>query len=188
MTYIYHKRSKKRQQLAKRGKICPSCKSNKIELTEPGKDRTTFTCQKCGAISTFTNAPETTRTKKEPVKKLSAITLRDRSSERQEPSRQKPKTLENESAYAMLEVIRKSMKDKVILSFDYVASDDKKSSRNVEPYKVTSRNGEAVLYAYDLESGGIRTFKIKNMAYVENQAFAYEPRYDIEDKLKEKND
>jgi predicted DNA-binding transcriptional regulator YafY len=174
--------------LAKKGKICPSCKSDKIELTEPGRDRTTFTCQKCGAISTFTNAPETTKTKKEPVKKLSAITLRDRSSERKEPTRQKPKALQNESLHSMLEVIRKSMKDRVILSFDYIASDDRKSSRNVEPYKVTNRNGEAVLFAYDLESGGIRTFKIRNMSYVENQDYAYEPRYDIEDKLKEKND
>jgi len=158
-----------------------------MKLTEPGKDRTTFTCQKCGAISTFTHAPETNKNKKEPVKKLKAITLRDRTAEREEKSKPKPKSLENESVYSILEVIRKCMKDTVILSFDYISSNKKKSSRNVEPYKITSRNGEIILFAYDLEGGGIRTFKLKNMSYVDPQSYAYEPRYDIEDKLKEKD-
>jgi len=185
MAYIFQKRSKKRQQLAKRGKICPSCKADKLELTEPGKDRTTFTCQKCGSISTFTNAPETSKSKKSPAKSLSAITLRDRTTERPEQFKQKP--LLNESIHSILEVIRKSMKDNVILSFDYVATDKNKSARNVEPYKITSKNGEVILFAHDLESAGIRTFKVANMSYVENQDYAYLPRYDIEDKLKDKD-
>ena len=136
--YIFQKRSNKRNKLATTGKACPSCKSNKMKLTEPGKDRTTFTCQKCGSISTFTTVPETSKTKKEPVKKLSAIKLRDRTTERPATAQQRPKTLEKESVHSILEIIRKSMQDTVILSFDYVASDDKQSSRNVEPYKITS--------------------------------------------------
>jgi predicted DNA-binding transcriptional regulator YafY len=183
--YIYNKRSKKRQRLATKGKVCPSCKSDKMKLTEPGKDRTTFTCQKCGSISTFTKLPETTKTKKEPIKSLSAITLRDRSSEREERPTKKP--LENESVYSILETVRTAMDKTEVISFDYTASDNKKSSRNVEPYKITSRKGEIILFAYDLESGGIRTFKMKNMSYVEKQPYAYKPRYDIEDKLKEKD-
>jgi len=186
VTYIYHKRSKNRQALAKVGKVCPSCKSNKLELTEPEKDRTTFTCRKCGSISTFTKLPETTTSKKEPVKKLSMITLRDRASDQPESPRQKP--LEKESMHSTLAVIRKSMKETSVLSFDYVASDNNKSSRNAEPYKITTKNGETILFAYDLESGGIRTFKIGKMSYVEKQSYAYEPRYPIEDKLKEKDE
>jgi len=185
--YIISRRSKTRQKLACVGKACPSCKSNKMKLTEPGRDRVTFTCGNCGSISTFTNTPQTAKSKnkKEETKKLSAITLRDRTNERTEQPRQRP--LHNESIQSVLEVVRKSMTDNCILSFDYVASDDKKSSRNVEPYKITSKNGDAVLFGYDLESGGIRTFKIEKMSYVENQVYGYEPRYDVEDKLKEKD-
>jgi predicted DNA-binding transcriptional regulator YafY len=184
--YIYNKRSKNRQVLSTRGKICPACKSPNMKLTDPGRDRTTFTCQKCGSISTFTNAPTVDKPKKDPVQKLSRITLRDRSSEREQIT--KPKPLEKESIQSILEVVRKAMKDTMIVSFDYRASDDKRSSRNVEPYKITHKNGDVILFAYDLESGGIRTFKVRNMSYVEPQPYAYEPRYEIEDKLKEKDD
>jgi len=186
MAYIYRKRSKNQQILSGVGKICPGCKSNKLELTEPGKDRTTFTCKKCGSISTFTDAPYTSKTKKEAPKKLSAITLRDKSDTHVESPRQRP--LHNEPIANVLEVIRKSMKDKLILSFDYIASDAKKSSRNIEPYKITNKNGEVVLFGYDLENGGIRTFKLGKMSYVENQSYGYEPRYAVEDKLKEKDE
>jgi len=181
--YIYQKRSKNRQVLSGRGKVCPSCKSSKIVLTEPGKDRTTFTCQKCGSISTFTNKPDLSKPKKQATKPVSAITLRDRTV-KTEDSRP-TKVLANESMRSILEVIRKAMKDTMVVSFDYIAADDKKSSRTVEPYKITSKKGEMILFAHDLEGSSIRIFKIRNMSYVEPQPYAYEPRYDIEDKLKE---
>jgi len=183
MAYIFSKRSERRNQLVKKGKVCPACNSTKMELTEPGKDRTTFTCLKCRSISVFTQTPQTSKTKKETVKKLKGITLRDRSGEVKQ--NQKPKPLENESIYSMVDMIRKAMKDTVILSFDYTATNDTKSARNVEPYKLTSKNGETILFAYDLEGSGIRTFKVKNMSYVEKQDYAYKPRHPIEDKLKE---
>jgi len=156
-------------------------------LTEPGKDRTTFTCQKCGVISTFTELPNTKRSGKEPVKKMSAITLRDHTTEHgtQTPPKTLLNTSKKESASTTLNVVRKAMSSTSVVSFDYVASDNKKSSRNVEPYKITHRNGEIILFAYDLESGGIRTFKIKNMSYVGEQPYMYKPRYPIEDKLKD---
>ena len=183
--YLYHKRSKHRQKLAQKGKICPSCKSTNLKLTEPGRDRTTFTCQDCGAISTFTKLPDTAIHKSVTVKNLSAITIRDRSSEY--PTKHNIQSLKNESIYSVLEIVRKAMKDTVILSFDYVSSDGTKSSRNIEPYKLTNKNGSIVLFGYDLENGGIRTFKVKNMAYVEQQEYAYKQRYAIEDKLKDKD-
>ena len=184
--YIYNKRSRNKQVLSAKGKMCPSCKSTKMKLTEPGRDRVTFTCQDCGAISTFTNIPNINKKKEDPVKQFSTLTLRDRSIEKQEtPS---PKAFKNETIQSILNVIRTAMSDKVIISFDYIASDNKKSARNVEPYKITSKNNELVLFAYDLESSGIRTFKIKNISYIEKQPYAYEPRYKLEDKLKEKHE
>lgn len=187
--YIFSKRSKQRQALSRRGKICPSCHSDNLKLTEPGKDRNTFTCQACGAISTFTQAPNINEPKSQSENKFSAITLRDKSTEKMtNKDHSKPKVLEKESIKSILEVIRKAMDANTILSFDYVSKDKTKSSRNVEPYKLTSRKGELILFAYDMDSEGIRTFKLRNMSYLENQPYAYKPRYDVEDKLKEKDD
>jgi predicted DNA-binding transcriptional regulator YafY len=159
-----------------------------MKLTEPGKDRNTFTCQACGSISTFTQAPDTSNSNTKPENKLSAITLRDKSTERiANKDQNKPKVLEKESIKSMIETIRKAMNATTLLSFDYLSGDNKKSSRNVEPYKLTSRKGELILFAYDMDSEGIRTFKLRNMSYLENQPYAYKPRYDVEDKLKDKD-
>jgi ribosomal protein L37AE/L43A len=183
--YIYKKRSKHGKVLAQRGKVCPSCKSTDMHLTETGKDRSTFTCQKCGAINIFTNGPnETTPQKKQDnsTKKLSVVMLRDHTSHKSTVPEQPPVPVE--SINETLQVVRTAMTDAAIISFDYISSDNKKSMRNVEPYKITRRNGNIILYAYDLENDGIRTFKLTNMSYVAKQPYNYKPRFDIEDKLK----
>lgn len=156
-----------------------------MELTESGKDRVTYTCQKCGAINTFTYGPNFSnpKKKKESVTKLSAVLIRDHSSK--EKNNTVPKQTQAEPPKQILSLIREAMADTVVFSFDYVTSDNKKSSRNVEPYKLTRRNGDLILFAFDLESGGIRTFKIHSMSYAAKQPYAYKPRYDIEDKLKD---
>jgi predicted DNA-binding transcriptional regulator YafY len=181
---IYYKRRNKQGRPAKADqkkyrdkKICPSCGGH-LKLSEEGKDRDTYSCTRCASLITFTNGPR----KDAPEKKYSTFVLRDKSP--LTPERTKP-VLRTENMEKNLGTIRSCMEDQLILSFDYAASSGKKSVRNVEPYKLTQRGGEPILYAYDLEAEGIRTFKLGGMTYVEKQSYAFSPRHVFEDKLAE---
>lgn len=180
--------AKKQAEEFEQARECPECGGN-LKLTEQGKDRNTYWCEKCNATSSFTNGPQ--RTKTEPrTKKMGAITLRDKSTQRNYTKEKlAPIYQKNEKAPENLETIREAMGDSNIISFEYHAEDGNKSTRNVEPYKISRDSfGNVVLYAYDLEKDGIRVFKLKNVAEINKQPYAYTPRWDVEDKLKDKED
>jgi len=190
--YIYRKRSKVQNALAKKGKVCPACNSASIELTEPGRDRTTFTCLKCGSISTFTKTPQTDgapgKATTEKKQKYSMFSVR----ESVPPPSENPMTarfnaLENETIYSIIEVIRKAMADHQILSFNY-SSAKGKGFRSVEPYKLTVNGSDVVLFAHDLEGDGTRIFKLGSMSGAELQEYSFQPRHQVEDKLKDDDD
>lgn len=183
--YIFRKRSKVQNALAKRGKVCPDCGSSKMELTEPGRDRTTFTCQKCGMISTFTKKPEPQQgaTKKEKKKEYSMLNVREKPIPPDKVT-ERFTVLDKETTTARIDVLRKAMNDKMLVSFQYESAKGT-SFRTVEPYKLTRKGVDLVLFAHDLEGDGIRMFKLAKMAGVEPQSYGFEPRHQIEDKLRD---
>ena len=180
--YIFRKRSKLQNTLSKKGKVCPECNSSKMELTAPGRDRTTFTCQKCGFISIFTKGPESQQPEVK-KKEYSLLQVREKPIPADKVTA-RFKSFDKETLSARVDVLRTAMQDKMIVSFHY-ASAKGKSFRTVEPYKLTLKGNDLVLFAHDLEGDGIRVFKIDKMAGVEQQEYAFEPRHQIEDKLKD---
>jgi predicted DNA-binding transcriptional regulator YafY len=182
---LFRKRSKQKAKLAKKEaneqsntKRCPSC-GELAKLAESGKDRETYFCEACSNTSTFTHAPAN-QIDEPKVKKMSTMTLRDRSSKSKQKMPKAVAELKKDEA-ASVTTIREGMESTSLLAFEYQSSDGKRSSRMVEPYKLTKKNGEIILYGYDTEAGGIRTFKLKAMSFVEKQSFSFKPRWDIED-------
>jgi len=183
--YVYRKRSDKKVSLArnkvreyKEERICPGCRGT-LELSETGKDRATYVCSKCNAICTFTSYPE----KQNKDTKLGLITLRDKS-----PTLEKSNSVGNNNSVQNieeeLEIIRKAMKDLRLLMFDYLDRVKRKSTRTIEPYKLTvDGSGNPILFGYCSEAESIRMFKIRRMANISIQEFSFIPRWEILDKI-----
>ena len=181
--YVYRKQSEKRAQLAKQQakeyqekRKCPGC-SGTLVLTETGKDRNSYVCEKCNAVCTFTlTLPEA---KKGKETKLQLLTIRDKSkSESDKPD------ISNEEIDAACEVIRESMDGARLLTFTYVNRQGKRSTKTVEPYKLAKDgSGNPILYGFCTESEGTRMYKIVNMFKLEIQSFTFKPKWDMEDKL-----
>jgi hypothetical protein len=194
MAIFLRRRSRKQIELAKKGKVCPECNSRSIFLTEPGRDRKTYTCRKCGTISTFTAPPPKQRPNAPPgapkskTKEFSMFSVRETAPlPDQNPVTARFNALENETIHSMVDVIRKAMENSQILSFTYTAAKGQ-GFRSVEPYKLTVKGADIVLFAHDLEGDGIRIFKLGNMSGAELQEYAFNPRHQIEDKLKDEDD
>lgn len=185
---IYRKKSDKKLSLATQAvkrRIdtgrCPSC-GKPLELVEAGKDRNTFHCQNCNSTSTFTKLP-IERTSEEPkTKRLGALTLRDRTTPAYRQSENVDAKPLGQTGQQTIFSVRDCMQKKSLVSFSYIV-DKKKATRIVEPYKLCLQNGEPILYGYDVESGGIRIFKVAKMDNVESQNYSFEPKWPIEDKL-----
>lgn len=193
---FYKRRTDRKAQLArktvqecKRESKCPSC-GNPLHLAEREKDRDMFVCESCNSVITFTKAPAEPANKAD--KKFSSFTLRDKTDHRKvenigkNTDSRKPDQTKN--ATGMIDIIRTAMVGNYIVSFEYVDAAGNKSTRLAEPYKLTKRNGELVLYAFDLDGSSIRMFKLCGMGCLEQQAYGFKPRWDIEDKLLEKPD
>lgn len=182
--YLRKRRNKElKSALAKsssKGRSCPRC-STAMEFTEGGKDRATYFCPKCRETVTFTNAPDLPN--KPPKRIGSSIMLRDKSGTRQR--RQDMQAVEvNTTDELKLDQIRSCMEEKNILVFAYNNHDAGFSSRSVEPYKLTiDKVGDIVLYAFDIDAGSIRIFKLGKMKALEKQEYGFSPRWPIEDKL-----
>jgi hypothetical protein len=165
----------------KETQTCPECKKGKLELQDVGKDRNSYKCKSCKATVIFTGGPKQQKTDKN--KRLSLLTVRDRSPQKSKDEKQDSE-LDPVNKAIMLHTIRKGMTEHTILNFEYIASDGNKSSRSVEPYKLTkNKYGEIILFAYDLEKDSIRVFKLGGMGDIEKQEYTYKPRWDVEDKL-----
>lgn len=194
MAILYKKNHPLKRVLAKKqaeeyehARECPECGGD-LKLTEQKKDRNVYWCSKCNANSSFTNGPKKTKTEPR-TKKMGAITLRDKSTERNYTKEKLAPVYQKDDQPDGLETLREAMGDSVIVSFAYHDRNGDKSTRNVEPYKISRDGfGNIVLYAYDLEKDGIRVFKLKNVAGITKQPYSYKPRWDVEDKIKDKED
>lgn len=181
--YLRRRRtSELKEALAKKsskGRSCPAC-STTMEFVENGKDRATYFCPRCRETVTFTSAPDLPN--KPPKKVGSAISLRDQTrSRRTNAPKEVDVTVTDE---LKLEQIRACMEEKNILMFAYNNHDTGFSSRSVEPYKITvDKVGDIVLYAFDIDAGSIRIFKLQKMKALEKQEYGFSPRWPIEDKL-----
>lgn len=182
--YYYKKRGRRKQELAQ-NKIkqhisemsCPSC-GGTMKVIEPGKDRDTLVCTKCGDVHTFTLAPQMAKPPKSP---FSTLTLRDKSDKKSNPSYVEPVEHQSDS----LTIIREGMDKQRLLSFTYISSRGEKTARQVEPYKLTrDAKGDLVLFAYDVEANGIKVFKLGGIGNLNMQEYEYKPRWNVEDKLK----
>ena len=189
---FYRRRPRHQVDLAKKGaaalqsRKCPHCREE-LTLAEIGKDRDMYLCAKCGDVATFTRLPF-----EEPkTKKLNTLTLRDRTtkaykhceSANKAASKNVPKEVNS-----VLKKIRKGMKESVVIGFDYEDTGGKVTERIVEPYKLTIKGGNIVLFGYDIEVQGIRIFKLCNIASVADQPYSFKPRWDVEDYLKDASD
>ncbi|MFA5132539.1 MAG: WYL domain-containing protein [Candidatus Paceibacterota bacterium] len=119
-----------------------------------------------------------------------AIVIRDRSKElkveqaKVESQEQEKKEQQSPS----LDVVRKSMEEIKMLTFSYESHGDKKI-RKVEPYKLMRNNkGEIILYAYCVESNGIRAFKIDKIVECAAVEETFMPRWPVENQLDPKPD
>jgi transposase-like protein len=193
--YVYRKRHAIKKDLAKEkvkqaleSKTCPAC-SGHLEPVESDKDKQTYVCTKCHATNTFASLSPYVEKKSKEIK-LGAITLRDRSGERAKPHDYKNKVkIENKEVQTeMLNSIRTAMEGVKLLQFNY-RNDKQLTQRVVEPYKLAldgSKN--VILYAYCTEGEGIRVFKLGKMENVMVTDYGYKARWEVEDKLDDKQD
>lgn len=161
-------------------RVCPRC-STAMRVSNAGKDRVEYFCDKCNNTATFTVGPRSTAPM-ENTTQMGSITLRDRSTTKGY-KRNDPDYRPTRDVTASLDVLRDSMKKKVVVSFQYTAVDGTTSVRSVEPYKLTLQGGAPVLYAYDIDVGSIRVFKLESVDAIESQTFTFKPRWSMEDKL-----
>ena len=174
--------ARKRVDTCRKERRCPACGSE-LKLSESGKDRDLFLCEKCNSTVTFTNAPFAE--KDDPsVKKYGSFTLRDKSKDNRKNYKDDPQAVAPKDT---IKAVQAGMREQYLVSFDYVDSGGVKSSRTVEPYKIIRRGADVILYGYDVESHGIRVFKLSRVNGLEKQPYQFKPRWPIEDKLK-KND
>lgn len=185
---IYRKRSDQKREIATRrsqefeaDKACPTCKGT-LKIAETQKDRTTYICTKCGEVATFTTKPNLAKPPKS--KKMSALTLRDRTTQGYRSKRNGTIPI-NKNLESTIAEIRKAMAGTCVISFEYISSDGGRTVRSAEPYKLTTKGEEPILYGFDLDAGGIRIFKLVGMYSVEMQQYLFKPRWGIEDKLNE---
>jgi hypothetical protein len=75
-----------------------------------------------------------------------------------------------------IEKIKSSSGNKNLVQIKYRDKKGNVSTRNVEPYKI---NGED-FWGYDVDKGGIRRFKIRNLRSVKSTQLSYEPRWVVE--------
>ena len=169
----------------KNEKKCPHCQGELV-LADQGKDRDTFLCQKCGDVATFTRRPFEDAPK---TRKLNTLTLRDRTTKAYKhcdsPNKKPLKDMPKETG-VVLKKIRKGMAEHVLVGFAYEDAQGTRTERVVEPYKITIKGGEIVLFGYDIESQGIRIFKLGSIAAIDSQPYSFKPRWEIEDKLENK--
>jgi hypothetical protein len=187
--YYYKHKSKNKTAMAEKTiralqeRTCPSCREQ-LTISESGVDRDTFVCEKCKSISTFTKLPDII--KKEKVTELGMLKIRE------QPKKEKPKEGADNKPTATDEIIvgiRECLSTNNLASFYYTATDGTTKLRNAEPYKLMKdKNGEIIMYAYDLDGEGIRVFKLRAMTRFAKQDFTYKPRWEIEDKLEETKD
>ncbi len=169
-------------------RACPSC-GEWAEPYEVHRDRITYKCKNCKATNTFTVLPSEVNQPEKKVKKLGAITLRDKS---KKPKKEKALKLdetpvedvEEAGLVGAVSTIKQGMKDVKLISFDYVDNKGNVSQRSVEPYKLTvDKNGQVILYGFCTEANGIRVFKIKRAKNCTQLPYEFEPRWPVEDKL-----
>lgn len=168
---------------------CPHCGDITV-LIESYTDRDTFKCNKCKSENTYTKAHVPSITTKKNEKKLSIIKLRDVSKEKEKPKEekkpeeeQKPKPQETG---VIIPMIKKGLKERKLIQFDYFGQGGQKTTRLAEPYKLTlDKNKQPVLYAFCTDGNGIRLFKLCNIFNLTVQDFSFEARWPIEDLLVE---
>lgn len=162
------------------GNVCKLC-GGELVATDSKEDRTSYKCAKCNRESIYTILP------KDNVKEtnLSTMTLRDKSGDNKKKEIKQENTVEEvklDESTGPLNIIRDCMTKKKILSFSYVKSKDDVSQKNVEPYKLArDKSGSIILYAFCLEGGGIRTYKLNKMVNLTMLGFDYEQRWKTED-------
>jgi len=170
---------------------CPNC-GNIAKLTEKHRDRATYKCTKCNAINTFTRPPTDYERVQKKSPNQSLIVVRDKSKEAKKEKKEAvvksetidPKNGTEEVPKYTIDTIRKSLQHAKVLNFNYMDRNGQKSARNVEPYKlIRQSDGAIILYAYCLESSGIRTFKINRIRKIKQLSYVFEPRWPLEDKL-----
>lgn len=199
MAIIYHKRHPHIVNNAKeaaKGKEeihdCPQC-GNEANIVEKYRDRATYKCTKCKAVSTYSIHPgDVQRIKKN--NKYKGVLVRDRSKEVKEKEIEDPKEENIEKKEQALErentmgTIREAMSKVHLLKLNYVSKSGEKSNRSVEPYKIIrDRHGDIILYAYCVEKKGIRVFKLKGITGIKLTEESFDPRWALEDKLKDDN-
>ncbi len=193
MTVLYKKRHQIRKNAGKEAAKgendtthCPNC-GNLSKLVEKYNDRATYKCTKCNAVNTFTRPPTDYEKIQKKNPKQSVIVVRDKSKKEKKEKKEEPKKEVSETDQIpkyTIETIRKSLQHAKMLNFNYMDRNGKKSTRNVEPYKlIRQAKGEIILYAYCVDSGAIRTFKINRIRKTRQLSYEFEPRWPMEDKL-----
>lgn len=170
---------------------CPNC-GNIAKLIEKHRDRATYKCTKCNSINTFTRPPTDFERKQKTSPNQSMIVIRDKSKEEKKEKKEivaekgtdVPEKGTEEVPKYTVDTIRKSLQHAKVMNFKYMDRNGTKSTRNVEPYKLMKQsNGEIILYAYCLDSEGIRTFKINRIRKIKQLSYQFKPRWPCEDKL-----
>lgn len=195
MAVFYSRKSKIKKEEARKEAsnldeevFCPLC-GYEAKLIEIYQDRKSYKCTKCQKISTFTVLPKNAKTgkpkqRKEPEPK--GILIRDRSKEVKKEQKEQKIEVEDQEAPKM-DPISNSMKNKNVLTFEYISKDGNKSVRSVEPYKVTKdKKGNIILYGFCLAGKGIRVFKLNGMKNIKSTEKPFKPRWPVEDGRRKK--
>jgi len=186
MAILYRKKSKTKKEIAKitagteqPSRPCSSC-GEEAKAIEVYPNYSTYRCTKCKTLATFSATTEQNNNAK--VKKMGAIILRDRSGEKEKKektySEETPLTEEQPDS---LPIIQEGIKNKKLLSFKYVDQNGNVSKRTVEPYKVTKRGRDIILFAYCIDNKGIRSFKLEKIVNIEVLPYNFEPKFPVEE-------
>jgi ribosomal protein S27AE len=192
MVAIYRRQMPQKAQLArkkiadsKKNRTCPAC-GTFLQLAESGKDRDTYYCSKCNSTATFTISP--VEEPKNSSTKFKTFSIHDKSKTTKHPEKDKPEQEETANVADSVNTVREGMGGRNLVSFEYLDTQGNKSTRMVEPYKLTRTGGQIVLYGYDVEAQGIRVFKLSRAHGLKKQSYSFSPRWPVEDKLVKKSD
>lgn len=163
---------------------CPQC-GNQSKLIEQHRDRSTYKCIKCNAISTFTNLPGKPNKKYKKKGPAPGIVVRDRSEKKAEEPEPVQTSDENTEAFSLnINTVNEGMVNTRKVSFEYIDTKGNRTVRDIEPYKLMkNRKGEIILYGFCKTSKGIRTFKLQRVFGVRLLDEVFEPRWAVENKL-----
>ncbi len=82
----------------------------------------------------------------------------------------------NENILLYLEIVKASLQESKLLSFEYIAHHGNKTARTVEPYQLVLKSSHWYLHGYCHKRNNFRMFRLSRMSNLQLQKRTFTPR------------